>query len=177
VENKRVLELAAAIKKLLLEHRATFLESGSKDFTTLQNGLDIQLPLSRPLWQPSKESHFSTKQLETAVEADSIQALKNLTAIVNTPPISESELETRIEKLLKGVGQISLSEVVQAFPIRFGTFEVLSYLLIATRESQHMIRFDQTEKILCPKQGFTLTVPHVIFTQKPLGQTDIHYNK
>jgi Protein of unknown function (DUF3375) len=174
VENKRVLELAAVIKKLLLEHRVTFLESGSKNFTTLQNGLEIQLPLSRPLWHPSTEARFSTKQLETAVEADSIQALQNLTAIVNTPLISELELETRIKKLLVNVGQISLSEVVQAFPIRFGTFEVLGYLLIATKESQHMIRFDQTEKILCPEQGFTLIVPSVIFTQKQLCQTDIH---
>ena len=134
VENKRVLELASEIKKLLLEHRATFLESGPKDFTTLQDGLEIHLPLSRPLWQPSTDARFANKRLETSAEADSIQALQNLTAIVNAPPISESELEARIEKLLINVGQVSLSEVVQAFPIKFGTFEVLSYLLIATKE-------------------------------------------
>src|SRR5207253_1794533 len=96
-------------------------------------------------------------------EADSIQERENLTAIVNAPPISESELEARIEKLLVNVGQISLSEVVQAFPIKFGTFEVLSYLLIATKSSQHRIRFEQIEKILCPEQGFALTVPQVTF--------------
>lgn len=167
VENKRVLEIASEIKKLLLEHRATFLASGQRDFTTLQDGLEIQLPLSRPLWKPSTESRFANKQLETSGET-SVQALQNLTAIVNAPPISESELEARIENLLVDVGQVSLSEVVQVFPIQFGAFEVLGYLLIAAKSSQHMIQFDQTEKILCHEQGFLLTIPHVIFTQKQM---------
>lgn len=163
VENKRVLELASDIKKLLLEHRTIFLESGSKDFTTLQDGLDIQLPLSRPLWKPSREARFANKQLEASTNIDA-QVLQNLTAIINTPPIAESELNARIKKLLTQVSQVSLLEVVQAFPIKFGAFEVLGYLSIATKQSQHIIRFDQSEKILCAEQGFTLTVPYVIFT-------------
>ncbi len=164
VENKRVLELASEIKKLLLEHPA-FLEPGPKDFTTLQDGPGIYLPLSRPLWQPGCDARFANKQLETSAEIDSMQALQNLTAIMNAPPISESELEARIEKLLVNMSQVSLSEVVKVFPIKFGTFEVLGYLLMATRSSQHMIRFDETEKILCSEQGFALTVPQVIFTR------------
>ena len=173
VENKRVLELAFEIKKLLLEHRATFLEPGSRDFTSLQDGLEIHLPLSRPLWQPSSEALFANKQLEMQAAADSLQALQDLTTIVSAPPISEVELEARIEKLLVNVGQVSLSEVVRAFSIKFGVFEVLGYLLIATKGSQHMIRFDQTEKIVCPEQGFVLTVPQVIFTQKQSHQHPI----
>ena len=150
VENKRVLALASEIKKLLLEHRATFLEPGLKDFTTLPDGLGIYLPLSRPLWQPSCDARFVNKQLETSAEKESMQALQNLTSIMNAPPISESELEARIEKLLGNTRQISLSEVVKAFPIQFGTFEVLGYLLIATKKSQHMIRFDETERDSLP---------------------------
>lgn len=165
IENKRVLELTADIKKLLLEHRVTFLEPGPKDFTTIPDGLGIHLPLSRPLWQPSLDARFANKQLESSVEPDSIQALQHLVAIVNAPPISELELEARIEKLLAEASQVSLSAVVQAFPIKFGAFEVLGYLLIATKGSQHMIRLDETEKILCPEQGLALTVPQVIFTQ------------
>jgi hypothetical protein len=164
VENKRVLELASEIKKLLLEHRATFLEPGSKDFTTLPDGLGIYLPLSRPLWQPGLDGRFVNKQLEISTEKESLQALQNLTAIVNVPPISESELETRIEKLLVNRRQISLSEVVKAFPIQFGAFEVLGYVLMATKNSHHRIQFDETERILCPEQGFAVTVPQVIFS-------------
>ena len=165
VENKRVLELASEIKKLLLEHPA-FLEPGPKDFTTLQEGLGIYLPLSRPLWQPGCDARFANKQLETPAKIDSMQALQNLTAIMNAPPISESELEVRVEKLLVNMSQVSLSEVVKVFPIKFGAFEVLGYLLIATRSSQHLIRFDETEKIFCPEQGFALTVPQVIFLRR-----------
>lgn len=164
VENKRVLELASEIKKLLLECPTTFL-SGQRDFTSLQDGLDIQLPLSRPLWKPNIESRFANKLLEISKET-SIEALQNLTAIVNAPPISEVELEARIEKLLTSTNQVSLLELTQAFPIQFGAFEVLGYVLIAAKNSRHMVQFDQTEKILCHKQGFTLTVPHVIFTQR-----------
>lgn len=175
IENKRVLELTAEIKKILLEHRATFLESGTKDFITVQDGLEIQLPLSRPLWQPSRETRFLNKQLETSAEPSSMQALQDLTAIVNAPPILELELEARIEKLLDVAGQISLSEVVKTYPIKFGTFEVLGYLSIAIKGNQHMIRFDQTEKIACPEQRFTLTVPQVIFTQKQSDQNHIFH--
>lgn len=166
VENKRILELSFDIKKLLLTHRATFLEPGSRDFISLQDGLEIQLPLSRPLWQPSTEARFENKQLERSAESEFIQALENLTAIVNAPPISETELEVRIEKLLESTDQVSLSALVQVFPIRFGAFEVLGYLLIAAKSRQHMIRFDETEKIPCPEQGFLLTIPQVIFTQQ-----------
>ncbi len=164
-ENKRVLELASEIKKLLLEHHTIFL-SGTREFVTLQNGLDIQSPLSRPLWQPGTDARFANKKLETAKEEDSIQALQHLTVLVNAPPISESELEARIEKMLMHAGQVSLSEIVQTFPIKFGAFEVLGYLLIAAKANQHMIQFEQTEKISCPEQGFTLMVPHVIFTRE-----------
>lgn len=165
VENKRVLELAADIKKALLEHRSTFFEPGAKDFVTVQEGLAIHLPLSRPLWQPSAEARFTAKQLEKPTETNSLQVREDLIAIVNAPPISESELEARIEKLLVGGRQISLSEVVQTFPITFGAFEVLGYLSIATKHSQHQILFDQTEQIFCPQQGFTLRVPQIIFTR------------
>lgn len=168
VENKRVLELSAALKKLLLEHQALFLESGSRAFVTLQDGLGIHLPLSRPLWQTNTESRFVNKQLEIPAEADSIEALQNLATIVDAPPISESELEARIEKSLVNVSQISLLEVVQTFPIQFGAFEVLGYVLIAAKRSQHMIRLDQTDKIPCLEQGFALTIPRIIFTQIPL---------
>ena len=102
-----------------------------------------------------------------------MQALQNLTAIVNAPPIMEAELEARVEKLLANVGQVSLSEVIQAFPIKFGAFEVLGYLLIATKGNQHMIQLDKTEQIPCPEQGFLLTVPQVIFTQKQSHQNNI----
>jgi len=166
VENKRVLELAAEIKKLLLEHQAVFLESGPRNFTTLQDGLDIQLPLSRPLWQPGIESRFANIQLETLTETDSMQTVQNFAALVNAPPVSEPELEARIEKMLASAGQVSLSELVRTFPIRFGAFEVLAYLSIAAKANQHTIQFDQTEKIFCSEQQYTLTVPHVIFTQK-----------
>lgn len=164
IENKRVLTLAAEIKKLLLEHRAVFLDAGSKDFTTLQDGLAIQLPLSRPLWQPNASAHFIHKQLETTAEVDS-QALADLTTLVSSPPISESELEARIEKLLAETTQISLSDVTQLFPVQFGAFEVLMYLQIASKSEQHRIESHQTERIVCSEQGFTLTVPHVIFTR------------
>jgi len=166
LENKRVLELTSEIKKLLLEYRQRFLGSGTRDFISLQDGLNIHLPLSRPLWQPTIETRFANKRLETSLEIDSTETLQNLTAIVNAPPISESELEARIEKFLRNVGQISLVEIVKAFPIRFGAFEVLGYLLIATKGNQHIIQLDQIEKIVCGEQGFVLTVPRVIFNQK-----------
>lgn len=173
VENKRILTLAAEIKKLLLEHRSsTFLTAGQKDFITLQEGLDIQMPLSRPLWRPSAEARFANKQLEISRDADAMQPLKNLTAIMNAPLISESELDVRIEKLLVNRGQISLSEVLQTFPIRFGAFEVLSYLLMATKNNRHIIRVDKMEKISCPEQRLVMTVPHVVFIQNQARQNN-----
>ncbi len=164
MENKRVLTLSAEIKKLLLEHRDAFLDVGSKDFTMLQEGLNIQLPLSRPLWQPNTSARFVNKSLEISTEVNA-SALEHLTALVSSPPISEGELEARIEKLLSEATQISLSEVTQRFPIQFGTLEVLVYIQIASKNSQHMIRPETRERIICAEQGFTLIVPQVIFTR------------
>lgn len=165
MENKRVPELSAEIKKIVLTHRARFLDSEFKDFTNLEDGFEIQLPLSRPLWKANIQARFAHKQLEVSVKEDS-QALQNLTALVNTPPISESELENRIDKLLTGAHQISLTEIIREFPIKFGSFEVLSYLLIATKEPQNIFQLDQTDQICCPEQKFTLTIPKVIFVKK-----------
>lgn len=172
IENKRVLELSAEIKKSLLEHRALFLESEFKDFTSLEDGLEIQLPLSRPLWQATTQARFAHKQLEIST-GENAQALQNLTALVNAPPISESELESRIEKLLTGAHQVSLSEIIREFPIRFGSFEVLSYLLIATKGHRHILQLDQTDEIFCPEQEFTLIIPKVLFVQKKHEITSI----
>ncbi|MCW5588332.1 MAG: DUF3375 family protein [Legionellales bacterium] len=173
IENRRVLELSADIKKLLLENSAIFLNTVNKEFTTLQNGLEIQLPLSRPLWQPSNASRFIDQQLETSENND--QALEDLTALVNTPLINEAELEARIEKLLSTAPQISLSQVVQLFPVQFGTAEILCYLLIAARTDHHIIRFEQTEKIFCHDREIAIVVPSVIFVRKSNEQSTVAF--
>src|SRR3990167_7692117 len=167
-ENKRVLTLTSHIKKLLIESREMFLSAGSRDFITVQDGLNIQLPLSRPLWQPNAKSRFSNKQLEIEAPDNSSEAVSQLTTLVNSPPISEAALESRIAQMLTNTAQVSLLDVVHTFPIQFGAFEVLGYLSIASRNAEHIMLLDQTEKIPCQVQGFFLTTPKVIFTGKVL---------
>lgn len=165
VENKRVLALTAEIKKMQLEHRETFLESSHKDFLFIQEGLDIHLPLSRPLWQPTVETRFVNKPLTSLSKEDAREARAALATIVEKPPIADSELEARIKKSLAKASQISLTDIIKQYPIQFGAFEVLSYISIAANHGQHLIDSSQTDKIACQNQGFFLHIPRVIFTQ------------
>ncbi len=161
-ENKRVLELTAEIKKLILENHEEFLERNQRDFITIQDGLNIQLPLSRPLWKPNVEARFLHKKLESSLlSKTSEEVLPQL----QTQTVSETVLETQIESLLVGLKQVSLVEVIQRFPIRFGALEVLTYLTIAAKTPRHIINPATQEKVTCVGYDFSITVPQIIFTR------------
>lgn len=165
MENKRVLELSASIKKMALEHRSHFLSGDTKDFIELAHGLMIQLPLSRPLWKPSTEARFTSKVLSPPTASETGQALEALTVMMKNQPLSTLELESRVAQVLRENKQVSLSDVVKRFPIQYGLVEVFSYMDVASKNNGHMVHLEETEKIPCDEQGFFLIIPKIIFTQ------------
>lgn len=157
-ENKRVLELTATIKKLLIENKALFLNS-PQGYIVLQDCATLQMPLSRPLWKPNTKTRFHNTQSDTS---EMILDTRHLEELLGKQLLSESDLEKRIQAALEQSGSVSLPDLVVRYPISEGLSEILGYLTLAMKTASNQIDDNVLDQIPYT-QNTNLTVPHIRF--------------
>ena len=136
LENRRVLDLVRAVESVALELRGSPPDFGLE---VDQPGIEIALPLERPLYQPpaaaAVESRIATATAH--VDAD---------LLFNQTFIDQARLVEIIRDMLPESSSALLSDVIAMHPIEQGAAEIVGYL--ALDDDDVTVDMDNTDQTL-----------------------------
>ncbi len=159
-ENKRIHDNISEILKIISQNT-------DKDFSKLSlieidETINIDLVLNRPLFNPPQEIEFSNNNPENGKSTSS----NNL--LFEQFEINITELKSNIKNALRSKSQISFVDFVKEYEIHKGVAEVIAYMDIASKESnKHIINETLQEYIDIrnskTNKNFRVQVPQIIF--------------
>ena len=160
VERRRAREIINDIKGLAVRNVGKF--AGEKEFTFIEGMPEFDMSFDRPLGDPPQQANFQNQP----VEIGSTQLENaNFGVLFDQFEMNRQELEENIAGLLQKNTSVTLSEVVQEFPIKNGLAEVITYFSIATKSEVHQINGRAKENI--PWENETekrvIVLPQVVF--------------
>lgn len=160
-EHRRILDLIWQIK--YQAHQTLEIDEDEQDFCELEGPPLVQMPLERPLWEPSQTTTF--QQMPEQAPTSLLDV--DLTPLQNRFYVDERQLRLYIEKLLTLHEQIELVDVLAHYPLQKGLTELLMYYTIAAGDPRHLI--DPTQQciiILTAVEDHSekrMTVPRVLY--------------
>lgn len=162
LEHRRVRELSAAIKK----EAAGLQEPVAEPFWEMEGEPDADLIMERPPWSPSERPDFAALQPERAsVDLEAVEA----EVLFDRFFVDAELIEKRLGDLLQDRPQVTLSEVVETYPVEKGLSEVLQYCFLASREAHHLIDDSVRDDIVLQleerSRPVRLSLPRIIFTR------------
>ncbi len=163
-ENKRVAELIVEVQRL-----ASALGEGAPeeaDFWLVEGDPETQLVIERPL-HPLEEPDAPTFDLDFADLPEAVQDEAAMAELFAQFYVDEAVLAERISLTLEQRQAVSLSELIQLYPVTQGLPEVVAYLSLATRSPQHSVDESTIESIVVsglePKTRLELRMPQIVF--------------
>lgn len=160
LENRRILEILRGIETRAIAVRDN---PPKKAFAWLDDtSPTIDLPMERPLFQPPVKPVFSQEQL---VEGDSDADTASLFSQVY---VDKEELRETIRQTVRQKPGITLQELVEQHPLRYGLAELLVYLHLAHEMKHTLIDEGAMDAIVWQSGGHTrsASLPRVIFGEK-----------
>jgi len=121
---------------------------------------EILLPMDRPLFSPPQRPVIRDDTILIGVEDVSAEAL------FSQVYVDKEKLKDQIMYMLQSQGSITLSQVVEHYPLRLGLSELVAYLVIASESSQAAFCPDDLAEISWKDEVGNLRVarmPKVIF--------------
>lgn len=163
-ESRRVQELSQEIKHLVSQLGDNMMPHmiSRRAFFNIEGEPDVELPLDRPLFEPPEKVMPSERPITASALIDD----DAIVALYNTFFIDETLLQDNIKRLLMSRLEVTLSELVQQYPIKRGIAELIAYLLIATRETQHTVQHNSHEEItinMSERETRRITTPCIVF--------------
>jgi len=132
-------------------------------YITVDDKPDIKLPLERKPGEKPVENHFSAAPKEATLNLESMAALNS---IYEDESINKTALLQNIQQLLKKRSQVSLKQVVEAYPLQKGLPELLAYVTLIQQYDKHAVSDTATEDILFDGvRQKHLRLPQIIFNQ------------
>ena len=165
-ETRRVLELAADIKKLALEVMDTLPAEDDALSVEGEGPPDIRLPMERPLWTRPDEAVFNTWNVSHPDEpapGDIIRSLRSQFSI------DEAVLKQQIGAILEHRQEITLAELTEYYPVQKGLPEIIAYVSLAAREERHAIHDAEREQMMFQDRSdhgerfIRITLPRIVF--------------
>ena len=127
LENRRIMELVRGIEKKAVAIKDS--PPAERDFAMLDDiRPDLELVMARGLFVPARNAVIGDSRV-TLGEADVA-----VDALYRQNFVNEAELRGNIRKALQTRPQISLSRLVELYPIRKGLAELVTYLELAHKE-------------------------------------------
>jgi hypothetical protein len=165
LDNRRIMQLLREI-----EHSALAVRDAPPDRMLV--GLDeprpdIDLTMDRPLFSPPLKPEINELPSEGVVDVPT-------DALFGQVYVDKERLAMRIRQSLQTRPQISLSDLVEQYPIEQGLAEIIAYLTIAAGDSASIIEdtlhqtLTWTDHTGSPRQA---TLPAVIFCRVPITTT------
>ncbi|NJN65975.1 MAG: DUF3375 domain-containing protein [Chloroflexaceae bacterium] len=165
-ETRRVLELAADIKKLALEMMHTLPAEDDALSVEIEGPPDIRLPMERPLWTRPDEAVFNTWNVSRPDEATPGDIIRSLRSQFY---VDEAILKQQIGAILENRPEITLAELTTYYPVQKGLPEIIAYFSLAASEERHTIHDGQCEQITFHDMSdhgqrfIRMTLPQVVF--------------
>lgn len=156
-EQKRALQLIDQIRQQAMEAGGKI---PSRHFGTVPETVEVSLPLDRPLGEPP------TAPIQTATPLADIPSLTEagLEELFTQFFVDRQRLEGNISSLLRGRAQLSLTELLEVFPLQQGLSELLTYFAIASASSNHFIHEKEAATVfLDPENQRSISIPQLIF--------------
>jgi len=142
LERKRAIEVISAIKNFAMENPEKF--SGKRKFINIEDLPHIHLSMERPLGEKPQQATFRNQPTELG--SDRFEEAE-LSILFDQFEMNRQELEQNIADLLKYHVQVTLSQVVEYYPIQNGLAEVITYFSIASKSEKHLINTELSEQI------------------------------
>ena len=131
----------------------------TEEFYFLETTAEVSLPMDRPLGKPKEHARrFNTPQ--ALVQSPEGMALGHL---FDEEYVDAKKLRQQIDKLLNEQQSVSLSTVLEHFPLQQGLGEVLAYFSLASHDEQAMIWEKKPIEVVLPGKGKSITVPEIIY--------------
>lgn len=103
---------------------------------------EVNLPMDRPLFVPPKQVKLATSIVEAGLDEIAVDAL------FSQVYVDKVVLQRNIDTLLRTHPQVTLAQVVQAYPLKKGLTELLAYMVIASKDKQDSFQEDIIEEVL-----------------------------
>ena len=142
VDRRQALEIIREIKNLAVEKVGQL--QGKRDFVFINGTPDIDLSFDRPIGNPPQVATFKNQPQE--IGSQQLEAA-NLEVLFDQFEMNRQELEKNIGDLLLQQEQITLSQVVDIYPVQNGLAEIITYFSIAATSSKHQISKEDSELI------------------------------
>jgi len=156
LENRRIMEIVKNIEKQAIAIRSIIPKE--KTFSVLNSfNPSLEFIMSRNLFSPPQNPVITVDKLTTGNMNMALDVLYQQTFI------DENELLNNIQYALRDRTQISLTELIELFPIKKGIEEIITYLHIASKDLRATISNDiQTWCVLATKK---IQLPQIIFVR------------
>ena len=163
IENKKIFDFCKSIEKSAIDIKSN--PPTNKKITTLPNTkVDINSVFEKSLYKIKAEKLFTNELKQNDTEID-------LSGFYNIFFIDEERLKSNINYFFQIQPQVSLSQVIEKFPITKGVAELISYISIAKNSSATTIDMDAKIKLTITDESGDLKVvvlPKIIFTKGKL---------
>ncbi|MCK5813927.1 MAG: DUF3375 domain-containing protein [Cocleimonas sp.] len=165
LENKRILEIVRNVEKstIALKHQ----DAGTlpRDFFQVdQAKVDVHLLMEHNLFSPKKKIKLIRKTIEE------VDAEIDVSVLYQQQWVDEIQLRKNIRKLLQTKQQISLSEVLETYPLKQGLAELVAYLNIATKRKHTVIDEKTTEQLIFSKESSASTQHELLEMSQRVAQ-------
>ncbi len=163
-ESRRVQALAQEIKHVAsrLGRAVDPLLRTRHPFHDIEGAPAVELPLERPLFSPTERLPATERPRPATVSIDDAM----LQVLYETFYIDDARLRDNIARALMSRPQITLTELVNSYPITQGMAEVIAYLQIAARDTKHTIYRGTSDEIAITTTSDDkrmVIVPRIIF--------------
>ena len=144
LENKRILEIVRNVEKstIALNKQAHNTSLPREFFFIDQAKVDIRLAMEQNLFSPKRKIKLNRTKIEAVDEEIDVSVL------YQQQWVDETQLKKNIRRLLQTKQQISLSEVLQHYPLKQGLAELVAYLNIATKRKHTVIDETASEQLI-----------------------------
>jgi len=141
LENKRIAELIRDIEKQSLAVK--YNPPKQIDFVTLpEPKIDITIPFTRSLFSPPRKIRMTDAAPllgEGEFSAD---------ALFSQHYVDEGLLRNQIARMLSENSQVTLSDIVEKYPVTRGMAEIVTYINMANREEKSTLNENKRQQIL-----------------------------
>ncbi|MGV0023381.1 DUF3375 domain-containing protein [Phormidesmis priestleyi] len=162
-ENRRVAELIADVQRLASQVAKD--APTEPHFWILEGEPNVHLVMARPL-HPLEESEVPTFSLNLT-DLPNLTLDEEIAELYQQFYVDEDVLAQRIAHTLEYSSSVSLTDLIQLYPVTQGLPEIVAYLAIATHSDRHSINTSTIDSItissLEPETQLQLTLPQIIF--------------
>ncbi len=146
LENRRIMDILRGIEAGALALRGA--APGGEFMTLPDTGADIELPMERPLHTPAIKPRIADIRIVAGEEA------LDAAALFSQFVVDKPALALHLRQALQTRSQVTLSELLEARPLRQGLAELVAYLELASASAATVIDDAVQERVTwCASDG------------------------